>query len=276
MIMKVMLTDFIFLILSFIYGCNTPESSKMDVSAKTETPRTESIGSGSGTDINKISPEMLDSILYAHKFRLKEINKGRFSYEPEFIRGKEIIKIVSRSRVNGQDIEYTIEVRNKDSNLNINKFNFINEQSYEYLNSKIRIGRVSIDITNSHFVNDSSRVQPAGLWHGSIDSSALKYYRYNNRDYYLLNGANLYCNGTHCNSFQVYLLVKNKNNLKINSIYFQGLPPYEFENIHLVDIYKDGYPEIYIPKGDVAEIKGIKDFDIYTIDSSGELKRNAE
>src|SRR5262249_48322400 len=130
----------------------------------------------------------LYSILYTDQLMLKDYTEGRFSYEPEFVYKKERIRVVSRSRIQNNDIVYTIEIKNKDSNIAIDDFTFFNEDRYEYLNSKIKVGKAEVDITQLGFVNDSTfkKVFPAGLWHGSIEKSAVKYYKYHNIDYYLL------------------------------------------------------------------------------------------
>ena len=108
------------------------------------------------------------------------------------------------------------------------------------------------------------KVYPSGTWHWSIEGSAVKYCKIANKDFYLINGADLYCNGTHCTSYQVYVIAKEGDAVSVNALYFNGIFPYTFENTHFLDIQSDGNPEIFVLKRNVINIKGLDDFDIYT------------
>jgi hypothetical protein len=58
-----------------------------------------------------------------------------------------------------------------------------------------------------------------------------------------------------------------------NALYFKGTLEYLFNDIHLVDIDRDGYPEIYVPKNTSDSLTSLNDFEVYSFNEVGVLKR---
>lgn len=220
-------------------------------------------------DTPTIDSKTLDSLLYREKFRLEELKKGKFSYATSYNRKRHTASIASRTKVGKNRVEYNIYFETPLNNFDLDNADFFNDTSFTYLSSEIRIDKRKTDLTNLTFVNDSSsKVFPAGPWHWSVEESGLKYYSYKGKEYYLINGANLYCNGTHCNSFQIYLVIIDNVSIKAFAFFLDGVLPYTFDEVHLIDSDADGNPEIYIPKRDIRKIEGISDFQLYEVDNS--------
>jgi len=248
----------IFIVCSCMFGCeNKTTTSKERISTQ--------LIHANLVD-NELDSIELDSILYFGKKRIPEITGGKFSYNLNYYPNDSTISITSKSKIAGNELEYNVFLHYNGKDFVENQFHIYDEEKFRYFKSTLSINQKTINLTEVYFANLPKRkVYPAGMWHWSIESSAVKYYKIANKEFFLINGADLYCNGSHCTSYQVYVIAKEDDLFSVNALYFKGLFPYTFENTHFLDIESDGNPEIFVPKSGIKSIKGLDDFDIYTV-----------
>ncbi len=213
----------------------------------------------------------LDSLLYKDKFVLTEIAFAEgFSYNLSYNIQSKVITAIAKNEVKNHQIRYDINLQYNYDSFVGDKFHFYDEASYLYINSKFEINKKQIDLRGVSFINEEDRkLFPAGIWMNFEGEPTIKYYKYYGKEYLLLNGQDLFCNGSHCSSFQLYIIVINGDEIQVNPFLLSGVWPYLYTNIKLVDLEKDGLPDIYILKSEKAEIRSINDFDIYGINEIG-------
>lgn len=213
---------------------------------------------------------MLVKLLYGDKKVLESQSllmpfsiKSKFSHRKLFFD--------SKGRVNGNEISYNIVLK---SNITSEKFNWSDDGLEKCINASISFNNSRISIIDSIFVNNERKVYPAGIWHWSVgDIGSAKLLEYNGKIYILLNGANLFCNGNNCTSYQLYILIYDKTTKQLifNAIETEGKYPYLFSSLNLFDKDGDNLPDFYIVKNNIDEITGIEDFELYSFNKQGKV-----
>lgn len=218
----------------------------------------------------------LDSLtLYNLLYSNKELIQSHINFKPFTLSttsSNDTIIFSAKTTTKDIKVKYDLHVK---SNLSKEDFKWYNEDQYENIRATFTIDKTMIDISGFKFLNSNSKIYPAGLWHWSLeDLGSIKMTEYNNKIYMLLNGVDLFCNGSQCSSYQLYALVYDKvtKQVKFNAILTEGLYPYQFSAIHL---YKsegsNKLPEFYILKDSITEIYGIEDFNVFKFKENGDI-----
>lgn len=254
----------IYLIILFsLFGCKYIEVSK-------------------NTPINNLenkNKSHLDSLeLYNLLYSNKQILPSQTNFRPFTLsttNRNDTIIFSAKTITKDIKIKYDLYVK---SSLSKEDFKWYNEDQYENIRATFTIDKTVIDIMGLKFFNSDSKIYPAGLWHWSLeDVGSIKMTEYNNKIYILLNGVDLFCNGSQCSSYQLYALVYDKVTklVKFNAILTEGLYPYQFSTLHLFKSEMvDKLPEFYILKNGITEIYGIEDFNVYGFKENGEISKN--
>jgi hypothetical protein len=213
--------------------------------------------------------------LYSDKILLKEKIGGPFNHVIEYDPTSKIIDIKCTNSINSIKIEYEIYLKSQVEKFDKEKFTLFDTDNYEYLKSILKIGINTLDITKKHFENlDSRNLYPSGVWNGSLDGTSLKYYKIAGREILLICGLDMECNGSDCTGYQMYIVQIINDKISFHALLFPGNYPYYFENTFLFENENDNNPAIYVPKLDVSDLKGIEDFDIFSIDFNSLKKLN--
>lgn len=173
--------------------------------------------------------------------------------------------------VNDKEISYNLVLQ---SNVSSEKFNWSDYSLEKCINASITFNNSRVGIKDSMFLNNNNKVYPAGLWHWSVeDIGSAKTVEYSGKIYILLNGANLFCNGNNCTTYQLYILVYDKatKQLIFNAIETDGKYPYLFSSINLFDMDEDNLPDFYALKNGIEEIRGIENLELYSFNKLGKL-----
>lgn len=217
----------------------------------------------------------LDSIaLYNLLYSNKRIIPSLTSLKPFSLsvnRKNDMIIFSAETTVNSLKIEYEVFIK---SNMNIKDFNWQENDIRNYSGATIKVDKTLIDVFKVKIFDTDKNIYPAGLWHWSVeDIGSVKMVEYNNKVYILLNGANLFCNGSQCNSYQLYAMVYNKatQQLNFNAIETDGIYPYLFSSIEFCESTVDKLPEFYILKNGVTDIFGLEDFNIFGFNEEGSI-----
>lgn len=213
----------------------------------------------------------IDSILYHDKNLLSEIRVSNpFSYDIKYDESTKRITIGSKNIIARNILKYKIELLSTKSSFNEDDFYWYEEDSYKYLRSSFSVNGKIEDITGLKFINHPNEIiYPAGLWHWSVEGNSVKMYEHKENKIYLINGADLLCNGSQCNSFELMIVIESKTKITVNTLLLNGLWPYQFGSIKLFDLENDGNLEFYKNKDEVNEITGINDFILYSINKDG-------
>ncbi|MEO1262599.1 MAG: hypothetical protein AAFZ15_27585 [Bacteroidota bacterium] len=191
------------------------------------------------------------------------IEYSSFDFNHSIDEEKRVITIESWGKISDVTIKYSILL--KDNNGIYKPDGFVPSGDYEYMGSHFEIDGDKIDFTNQYLSNkDNQIVQPAILWYNSDFDTALKYYKLGNKEVFLINGINFYCNGSHCSSYQVFILLRNGVKSSGKAVYYQGNHLLSFENTHLFKNNEGESYGIYLLK-DVNEINDETDFELFTI-----------
>ena len=213
---------------------------------------------------------MLFELLYGDKKILKSNSLLQpFSIESKSTNGKMFFD--AKGSLNGNEVSYNLVLK---SSVSVEKFNWSNDGLENCIGASMSFNNSRITINDSSFINNKSKIYPAGLWHWSVeDIGSMKSIDYSDKIYALLNGSNLYCNGKGCTSYQLYILVYDKKTKQLifNAIETDGKYPYLFSSLNLFDTDKDGLPEFYIVKDNIDEIMGSTDFELYCFNKQGKV-----
>jgi len=158
--------------------------------------------------------------------------------------------------------------------MNIKDFNWQENDIINYSGATIKVNKTLIDVFHVKLFDTEKNIYPAGLWHWSVeDVGSVKMAEYKNKIYILLNGANIFCNGSQCTSYQLYAMVYNKvtKQLNFNAIETDGLYPYLFSSKQFCESTVDKLPEFYVLKNGVINILGLEDFNIFGFNEEGNI-----
>ena len=217
-----------------------------------------------------LDPSTLYKLLYSNK-RIIPSHNSLKPFSLSVNRKNDMIIFSAQKTVNRLKIEYDVFVK---SNMDVKDFNWQENDIHNYAGATIKVDKTLIDIFNVKFFDTKKNIYPAGLWHWSVeDIGSVKVAEYNNKIYILINGANIFCNGSQCTSYQLYAMVFNKKTkqLNFNAIETDGLYPYLFSSIQFCESKVNKLPEFYILKNGVTSIFGLEDFNIFGFNEEGNI-----
>ncbi|MDJ1500695.1 hypothetical protein [Xanthocytophaga agilis] len=197
-----------------------------------------------------------------------------FSFKIFYNEQTKIISARSLKKAGGHIIEYRILMKFLGKKYDRESFSIYDDSQYEYYKSLILIDNEEIDLTPVRLVNTKDDIaSPFLLWYQKDFDVAVRYYKIKEREIFLFNGVNLYCNGHYCRSYQVFLIQKINNTSKAYGFYYNGLNPVTFQETYLFKTENTPFPQIFVPKN-VDELKSKKDFDIYEIGTDTVIRTN--
>ena len=186
-----------------------------------------------------------------------------FSYEVSYNVENKLITIKSSNTIEGNEIDYFILFKDT-ANVYVREEYSYTDYSYKYIKSYFSINGQEVDLTKINISDlENQKTEPSLLWYGKDFGISAKFYKIEEKEYFLIRGLNLYCNGNHCSSYQMFLLQKDNNRVKASTYYFSGLYPYDFENTFLFN-NNEGKPKFFLPK-EVDELKTIEDFELIEV-----------
>lgn len=212
----------------------------------------------------------LSDLLYANKRIIPSLTSLK-PFSLSVNRKNGMLVFSAETTVNRLKIEYEVFVK---SSMDIKEFNWQENEISNYSGARIKVDKTWIDVFGAKFFDTEKNIYPAGLWHWSVeDIGSVKMVDYNDKVYILLNGANIFCNGSQCTSYQLYVMVYNKSTkqLNFNAIETDGLYPYLFSSIQFCESAVDKLPEFYILKNGVTNILGLEDFNIFGFNEEGNM-----
>lgn len=173
------------------------------------------------------------------------------------------------SKIKKHNIAYLIRLKRNDLS---EKFDWGNDKSYEINEISITIDGKKTNIKDIKLFNANRKIYPSGLWHWSVEECTVKLFKTKYKEYFFINGAYLFCNGTSCNTNQLLIVVIDKNKCTISAIEYYDIIPYYFVDMVLFDKNTDEIPEFYLPiKGNIGEIDE-NNFQLFSFDNEGKLK----
>ena len=222
-------------------------------------------------DAALIDSAQLITGLYEGKTVIPSKDYSGFSYSFDFEERENMVRIRSVDTIAEYKVEYLIVLKDTAGGYSESEFSAFDD-SYEFVESYFRVDGKRVDFSEQFFLNlAEEQLTPALIWYDNDFGISSKYYSVNGKDYFLIRGLDLYCNGRQCTGYQIFVIRKSGEELKASAFYFSGLYPYDFENTFLFDQDRDGIPEMFVPK-DVDELGGTSDFDIYELEFSRPAK----
>ncbi len=226
-----------------------------------------SLHKASNTEINIAKDSIIiDSLLFSSKYNLKYWQNNK-PFKLSSDANNQHYK--AKAKIENNIITYKIDLKRNDIK---SKFNWQDEDDYAVNDMSIGINDKFIDISNLNFDNISTRkLYPSGNWHWAVEDCSVKYTFSNGKEYFFINGANLYCNGHNCNGYQLYIIVKEDNKLTFSALEYDDLIPYYFHEMKLFDKNSDGIPEFYLPFGAENKSLDINNFEKYSFDLDNKI-----
>jgi len=200
-----------------------------------------------------------------------------FSYSFTFDPSEENVTIKSSGSLCGFALDYYIILHDEKGVYSPDSF-YYGDVTFEYLKSFFVIDSIRLELIPdivfanafSEVVSPSFReVQPSLIWHG-IDTYGGRCFKVGRRYFFVVQGLNLYCNGTACTSNQIFVIQLADGEASIDVFYLDTFYPYGFETFFLYDKNCDSIPEVLIPA--VEQPSGVKDFEWYELRPDGARK----
>lgn len=236
---------------------NDNQSDKLQNISNTEATTTK--------EFTLVDSSKLITNLYKDRNIISSKDYSNFTYSVNFDKKESIIQIKSTNTLGGYKVNYFIILKDTLGIYSENQFSTFDD-SYKYIKSYFEIDGKKLDLTNVELSNlTGEKVVPSLLWYDQHFGISAKYYNVKDKEYFLIQGLDLYCNGSQCTDYQVFIINKSKEDFQTNAFYFSGLYPYTFENTFLFDEDKDGNFEFFVPK-DVKKLDKITDFNIYELE----------
>lgn len=208
-----------------------------------------------------------DSVLFSHEKRV-DFSQNHTPFTLTVKNDNQ--EYTAITKIKKHNVVYSIMLTRNDLN---EKFDWGNEKSYVINEMSISIDGAKTQISNIKLFNTNRKINPSGLWHWSVEDCTLKYYQTENKEYYFINGADLFCNGTSCNTNQLLIIVKELNKYVISAIEYYDIIPYYFVNMVLFDKNNDNIPEFYLPiNGNIGDIN-MKNFHLFSFDDQNRLNQ---
>ena len=197
---------------------------------------------------------MAPDLLYTHLNLINPNSTGSMISRHIFNKIKKEIKIVSNGNIGGHHLVYDLYLF--DKNNICKKGKYIPGGDYDHLNSTITVDDFGVSLMNRKMFSGEYSSDPLILWHGDSSYQTIKYYKFESKEIYLIQGLNYFCNGVHCSSYEVLILqIDEDNTVSIRSVFYPGYLNLRFEDVFLFDKDNDGKPEILIPNDTTLEIK---------------------
>ena len=254
----------------FLGGCTS--SLPNEQAAKSiETADTFSLQQNDYREVNLVDSTQLITELYKGKEIIPSEGYSDFSYSVSFDEGKKLVTVKSSNTVGGNKVEYFIELKDTAGIYSKDEFSTFDD-SYKYVRSYFRVNGKRVEVSKTGLANlPNEKPAPSLLWYEKDFGISGKYHKIGKKEFFLLRGLDLYCNGRQCTSYQVFVIQKKKRKIKANTFYFSGLYPYDFENTFLFDEDGDGNPEMFVPK-DIGELRDTGDFEKFELEFSRPVK----
>lgn len=186
-----------------------------------------------------------------------------FSYDLLYDDHAREVTVKSSKNVEETMIEYFIVFKFLGNDFDRSTFSTSDDAVCQYVTSYFKVDNDSINLERSLRNNQKEKVAPSLLWYGKDFGITGRCYKFKGKQYFLLRGLDLYCNGHHCTAYQLFAIEKYKSHSKVEVFESAAVYPYDFENTFLFDKHGDGYPDIYLPKQDPVESEA--DFELLTL-----------
>lgn len=259
------------ILIAFIFGGCTNNFSNEKPVRLIEIADTSSLQLYDDPKANLADSASLITELYKEKNIIPAEEYSDFSYSVSFDEVKKLITVKSSNIMAGYKVEYFIELKDTAGIYSKDEFSMFDD-SYKYLRSYFRINGEKVELSKKGLANlPNEKPAPSLLWYGKDFGISGKYHKIGGREFFLLRGLDLYCNGRQCTGYQVFAIQKRKTQIKASSLYFSGLYPYDFENTFLFDEDRDGNPEMFVPQN-ISELRDIGDFDKFELKFFGPVK----
>ncbi len=204
------------------------------------------------------------SSLYKGLKIIEEKTYSDFSYDVSYDMASKTVTVKSSKKIEENTIQYVINLRFKGAEFNKNSFSLSDDVSYEYIDSFFRINNDSILLDENLRNRATEKISPSLLWYGTEFGISAKHCKWKGKEIYLLRGLDIYCNGHHCNKYQLFAIERHGNGLKVVAFNLSAMYPYDFENMFLFDKNSDGQVEIFLPRN-VLKIESASDFEMYSL-----------